>query len=250
MRWDPTPQRLARTRLPDSVVVESASQRTFDVLLEIKELLAGPEVARLQALSRELRFVDGRVTNPANLTKQNLQADYADPKYTESVQVVQAAFGRSREFMDFAMPKRIAPPLMSRYEPGMKYGGHADAAIIQLPNTRIRSDLSCTVFINEPASYDGGELRIMIGTRPIIFKGGAGDAIVYPSTTLHEVLPVRSGQRLVSITFIESFIADQHKRTQVYELNELAALEGATMKWENRVRLDVVRQNLMRMWAQ
>ncbi len=219
------------------------------MFLEIKGLLQPPEVARMQALSRELRFVDGRVTNPANQTKQNLQADFADPKYAESVQLVQGAFARSREFLDFAMPKRIAPPLLCRYEPGMKYGGHADAAIIQVQNGRLRSDLSCTVWIAHPSSYEGGELSIAMGNRKILIKGDPGDAIVYPSTTLHEVVPVRSGQRIVSITFIESFIADQHQRMQVYELNEIAALEGLTMKWENRVRLDVVRQNLMRMWA-
>ena len=89
----------------------------------------------------------------------------------------------------------------------------------------------------------------MLGNQAIAFKGAPGEAIVYPSTALHEVLPVRSGQRLVSITFIESYIADEHKRTQVYELNEIAALEGLAMKWENRVRLDVVRQNLLRMWS-
>lgn len=219
------------------------------MLLEIQDLLNPAEVARLQALARELKFVDGRISNPANLTKQNLQADNADPKYAESSQIVQTAFARSREFIDFAMPKRIAAPLLCRYEPGMKYGAHADSAILSLPGARIRSDLSCTVYVNDPTTYDGGELKIMLGSRPIFFKGPPGAAVVYPSTTMHEVVPVRSGQRLVSITFIESFIADQHKRMQVYELNEIAALEGLTMKWENRVRLDVVRQNLMRMWA-
>ena len=219
------------------------------MFLEIKNILTPPEVARLVALSRELRFVDGRVTNPANQTKNNLQVDYADPKYAESVQIVNAALSRSREFVDFAMPKRVAPPLLARYEAGMKYGAHADVAIIQLANGRLRSDLSCTVFIADPSAYEGGELSIMAGDRAIVFKGGPGDAIVYPSTTLHEVVPVRAGQRLVSITFIESYIADQHQRMQVYELNEIAALEGLTMKWENRVRLDVVRQNLMRMWS-
>jgi PKHD-type hydroxylase len=89
----------------------------------------------------------------------------------------------------------------------------------------------------------------VVGNQAIAFKGSAGDAIVYPSTALHEVVPVRSGQRLVSITFIESFVPDQHQRTQIYELNEVAALEGLTMKWESRVRLDVVRQNLLRMWS-
>jgi PKHD-type hydroxylase len=219
------------------------------VFLKIKNLLNEADVGRLEALGRELRFIDGRASNPANVTKNNLQADANDPKYTESMQIVSAAFGRSREFMDFAMPKRVAPPLLCRYEPGMKYGAHADAAILQVSGGVIRSDLSCTVFVGDPATYEGGELSIVVGNQAIGFKGAPGEAIVYPSTTLHEVLPVRSGQRLVSITFIESFIADQHRRTQVYELNEVAALEGNRMNWENRVRLDVVRQNLMRMWS-
>jgi PKHD-type hydroxylase len=219
------------------------------VLLKIKNLLTAAEIGRLSALSHQVRFVDGRASNPANVTKNNLQADAGDPNYTESVQIVNVALARSREFMDFAMPKRVAPPLLCRYEPGMKYGAHADAALIPLGSSRLRSDLSCTVFINEPSSYEGGELSIVVGNQAIPFKGAPGEAIVYPSTTLHEVVPVRSGQRLVSITFIESYIIDQHQRMQVYELNEIAALEGAAMSWESRVRLDVVRQNLMRMWS-
>jgi PKHD-type hydroxylase len=219
------------------------------VLLKIRNLLAPPEVARLTALSREVRFVEGRASNPANETKHNLQADTTDPKNAEVSQLVSAAFARSREFMDFAMPKRVAPPLLGRYSPGMKYGAHADAALIPLERSRLRSDVSCTVFLNEPETYEGGELSIVIGNQAIPFKGAPGEAILYPSTTLHEVVPVRSGERLVAITFIESYIADPHQRMQVYELNEIAALEGTTMRWENRVRLDVVRQNLMRMWS-
>jgi PKHD-type hydroxylase len=219
------------------------------VFCKIRNLLTPAEVTRLVELSRDLRFVEGRVTNPANLTKDNQQADPADPKYAESVQIVNQALGRSREFMDFALPKRVAPPLLSRYEPGMKYGAHADSALISLGNTRLRSDLSCTVFVSDPATYEGGELVITIGNQAVPFKGASGEAIIYPSTTLHEVMPVRAGQRLVSITFIESLICDQHQRMQVYELNDIAALEGQTMRWENRVRLDVVRQNLLRMWS-
>jgi PKHD-type hydroxylase len=75
-------------------------------------------------------FVDGRVSNPANQTKVNLQADPTDPQYAVSVQMVSAAFARSREFLDFALPKHVAPPMLCRYEPGMKYGAHADAAVI------------------------------------------------------------------------------------------------------------------------
>ncbi|MCC7198773.1 MAG: Fe2+-dependent dioxygenase [Gammaproteobacteria bacterium] len=219
-------------------------------MFKIKGLLNPQEIARLVALSRELKFVDGQATNPANRTKDNLQADNTDPRYAESVQIVGAALARSRDFNAFALPKRIAPPLLCRYEPGMKYGAHADAAIINLAGARLRSDLSCTVFIAEPSTYEGGELAIGLGNQTVPVKGAAGDAIIYPSTTLHEVVPVRSGQRLVSITFIESLIPDYHQRLQVYELNDVAAIEGPTMNWESRVRLDVVRQNLLRMWSQ
>lgn len=219
------------------------------VFLKIKNLLTAPECERLTALAADLHFVDGRVSNPAHTSKQNLQADPADPKYTESVQVVAGAFARSRDFGNFALPRRIAPPLLCRYEPGMQYGAHADAALIQLANVKLRSDLSCTVFVSEPSSYEGGELAMVVGNQTLAFKGSPGEAIVYPSTLWHEVVPVRSGQRLVSITFIESHIADPHKRLQVYELNEIAALEGLRMNPESRVRLDVVRQNLVRMWS-
>jgi PKHD-type hydroxylase len=219
------------------------------MLLKIKNLLSEDECARLVALASELKFVEGRVSNPANTSKQNLQVDTADPKYAESVQIVGGALARSREFASFAIPKRVAPPLLCRYEPGMKYGSHADAAIIQLPNVKVRSDLSCTVFIGDPSTYEGGELAMVLGNQTLAFKGAPGEAIVYPSTLLHEVVPVRSGHRLVSITFIESHIGDQHERMQVYELNEIAALEGLRMNPESRVRLDVVRQNLLRMWS-
>ena len=97
------------------------------MFLRIKNVLNATEVARLVELSRELRFVDGRISNPANQTKDNLQADPSDAKSAESSQLVQAALLRSREFVDFTMPKRIAAPLLARYEPGMKYGAHADA---------------------------------------------------------------------------------------------------------------------------
>jgi PKHD-type hydroxylase len=88
-----------------------------------------------------------------------------------------------------------------------------------------------------------------LGNQSVTLKGRPGEAIVYPSTTSHEVFPVRTGCRIVSITFIESMIADTHRRTQVFELGEVAALEGGKMQWGNRVRLDLVRQNLIRMWS-
>ncbi|HUO90353.1 MAG TPA: Fe2+-dependent dioxygenase [Rhizomicrobium sp.] len=219
------------------------------MILELKDFLNPAEVARLSALSRELKFVNGRVSNPSNTTKDNLQVDTADPRTAESTKIVADAFARSEAFRDFAFPRRIAPPLLCRYEPGMKYGAHADAAHLQVDGRVLQSDLSATVFIADPATYQGGELVFHLGTRPVVAKGAPGEVIIYPSTMLHEVRPVRAGTRLVSITFIESMIADEYRRTQLYELNEVAALEGLNMQWQNRVRLETVRQNLLRMWS-
>ena len=219
------------------------------MFLEIKSLLTESEVARLVSLSQGMKFVDGRATNTGFSQKQNLQADTGDAAYAESVKIVSDAFMRSREFRDFALPRRFAPPLLARYEPGMKYGPHADAAFIPLPEGPLRSDVSCTVFLSDPRSYEGGELVIHLGVRALPLKAAPGSAILYPSTTLHEVAPVRSGQRLVSLTFIESQIPDEQERAILFELGEISALEGNNMDWVNRMRLEVVRQNLTRKWS-
>jgi PKHD-type hydroxylase len=219
------------------------------MFLEVKNLLPESEVARLVALSQGMKFVDGRASNTGFSQKQNLQADTGDAAYAESVKIVSDAFNRSREFRDFAFPRRFAPPLLARYEPGMKYGPHADAAFIPLPGGPLRSDLSCTVFLNDPRSYEGGELVIHLGVRALPLKAAPGSAILYPSTTLHEVAPVRSGQRLVSLTFIESEIPDEQERAMLFELGEISALEGNNMNGVTRMRLEVVRQNLTRKWS-
>lgn len=217
------------------------------MFLEIASILNDGEVSRLHELAGLLKFVDGRLSNPANESKNNLQADLSDPRYGESSQIVLNALLRNRQFRDMAMPLRVAPPLLARYETGMKYGVHADAAHMRLPGGLLRSDLSCTVFIGD--AYEGGELTIHLGSRVLSFKGAPGHAVVYPSTTLHEVRPVTTGTRLVSITFIESVIADEAKRDVIYELNDVIALEGLAMRWENRIRLEAVRENLIRCWS-
>jgi len=219
------------------------------MFLEIPALLKAEETARLLAIAGEVTFVDGRLSNPANQSKVNQQADLSHPLHAESSQIVAGALARSREFIDFALPKRFAPPLLARYEPGMKYGVHADAAYMNVPGGPLRSDVSCTIFLSDPSTYEGGELTVHLGLKTLSFKGAPGSCVLYPSTTLHEVTPVRSGSRLVSLTFIESRIADETKRNLLYELNEVAALEGLKMEWSSRVRLEAVRYNLLRMWA-
>jgi PKHD-type hydroxylase len=132
----------------------------------------------------------------------------------------------------------------------MKYGAHADAAFIQLQGGAIRSDLSCTVFLNDPESYEGGALHIRLGDASIRFKLQPGETIVYPSDTLHEVEPVTKGERLVAITFIQSRVPNPFERSMLFELNEVAALEGLKMDQENFARLQLVQANLLRYFGE
>ena len=217
-------------------------------MYRVLPILTDAEIAECRRIAASTPFVDGRITNPHNIAKQNEQLH--DPTaYQKSSQLLMQAFGRSQEFAEFAFPVFIAPPLITRYKPGMKYGAHADAAFIQLPGTTIRSDLSCTIFLNEPKDYEGGELLLRLGDAQLTFKLKPGEAIIYPSDTFHQVVPVTKGERLVAITFIQSRIQDPFRRNMLYELNEVAALEGLKMDPENFGRLQLVQQNLLRHWS-
>lgn len=219
------------------------------MFLEIADVLTPDEVAQLRTIAAKARFVDGRISSPHSTVKDNLQIDHGDEAYQASSQMMAAALQRSEAFRNFAFPALMAPPLLARYQPGMKYGVHSDSAIIQLGARALRSDVSCTVFLNDPEAYEGGALAVWLGDRKVEFKLRPGSAVVYPSTTLHEVTPVTAGERLVGITFIESQIPDHTLRELLYQLDEVAALEGQNMSPENRVLLQHVRTNLRRMWT-
>lgn len=219
------------------------------IFTEIENILTAPELTKLREIAQGADFVDGRISNPHNTTKKNLQIDHTSKPYQESTQILGQALMRSEEFRNFAFVKRMAPPLLCRYEPGMEYGKHPDAAYLPMAPTPLRSDISCTIFLADPSTYEGGELTIHLGSKPVTVKGAAGAAVVYPSTTIHQVRPVTSGVRLVAITFVESQIIDENKRHLLYTLNEVAALEGYNIAWENRVQLEHVRHSLHRMWS-
>jgi PKHD-type hydroxylase len=217
-------------------------------MYRVLQVLNDAEIAECRRIAASTPFVDGRITNPHNLAKENEQLH--DPgAYQKSSELLRQALLRTPEFMEFAFPVALAPPLITRYKPGMKYGAHADAAFIQLPGATIRSDLSCTIFLNEPKDYDGGELHLRLGDAQLTFKLKPGEAIVYPSDTFHQVVPVTRGERLVAITFIQSRIQDPFRRNMLYELNEVAALEGLKMDRENFGRLQLIQQNLLRHWS-
>lgn len=216
-------------------------------MFKMIDILTSSQVTRLREIGNAAQYVDGKISNPHSTIKNNLQL-HDQAAYATSSKILGEALMTNAEFCDFAFPEKIAPPMMTRYEPGMNYGLHADAAMISLPRERIRSDLSCTVFLSDPDTYEGGALHIQMGHGDLRFKGEAGSAIVYPSNTLHEVEPVTKGERHVAITFIESQIADPIKRNLLYELNEVAALEGLSMSPENFTRLQAVQSNLSRIW--
>lgn len=218
-------------------------------MYRVLPLLTSQEIAECRRIAASASFVDGRITNPHNTAKQNEQL-HEIQDFQKSSQVISQAFARSEEFREFAFPVVIAPPLMTRYRPGMKYGAHTDSAFMRMPGGELRADLSCTVFLNDPADYEGGALRIQLGDADIRFKLRAGETVIYPSDTLHEVEPVTRGERLVAITFIQSRVPDPFRRNLLFNLNEVAALEGLKMSHENFTRLQLVQAQLLRYWGE
>jgi PKHD-type hydroxylase len=218
------------------------------MFLEIPDLLSRAQVAELLTIAATANFVDGRISNPNNPAKDNLQL-HDQAAYGQSSKIMIEALFERAEFVNFAFPKIVAPPMITKYGIGMKYGAHADAAFIPMGNRPLRTDLSATIFLADPASYDGGELSVLLGTRALTFKGAPGSAIIYPSNTLHQVIPVTHGERIAAISFIESDVPDISQRDLLYELNEVAALEGNNMAFENYSRLQRIQYGLRRMWS-
>jgi PKHD-type hydroxylase len=219
------------------------------MFFQIENFLAASEVRSVIEIAHEAKFIVGRQSNPHNFTKESAMGDPNDPMAQKASQIVLAAFQRSEEARNFLLPQRIAMPSLCRYDAGMKYGPHVDAAYLPVGPQPLRSDISCTVFITDPTNYQGGELVVHLGTEVVRIKGKAGSAVFYPSTTVHQVVPVSSGERLVLITFIESQIPDQLQRDILYALGEVRALEGLKMDWRNRTQLEYVIANLHRMWS-
>lgn len=213
----------------------------------IENVLSQEQITQLKSIAAKATFVDGKISNPHSKAKSNLQM-HDENLQQSAVNIMAQALFANESFVNFAMPIQFAPPLICRYTQGMKYGLHPDAALMGVGNVSIRSDLSATIFLNDPDTYEGGHLRTQLGTQEVRVKGPAGSVLVYPSYTLHEVEEVTRGERLVAITFIQSQIPDSFQRELLYELGEVAALEGNTMRDENFTRLQAVQYNLKRMW--
>lgn len=219
------------------------------MFLQIENFLEPQEVQAIAEIARQAKFIDGKLSNPHNVTKDNAIGDNTDPMARKAAQIGLSALQRSEEARNFVFPQRVAVPTLLRYDSGMKYGPHIDAAFMPVGPQPLRSDVACTMFISAPADYQGGELLIHLGTETTRIKGNPGSVVFYPSTHVHQVVPVSAGQRLVLITFIESQIPDAMQRDLLYALGEVRALEGLKMDWRNRTQLEYVIANLLRMWS-
>jgi PKHD-type hydroxylase len=218
------------------------------MFVKIPGVLEPSEVSEIVLALADARFDDGRATalGPAARVKNNLQADGGD----ELRRLVLTGLARSERFRQATMPKTVMPPVFNRYDTGMEYGAHVDA-----PTTRgadpLRLDVSVTVFLTDPAAYEGGELVVETLSGGIGIKLAAGDAVVYPASTLHRVAKVRSGTRLAAITWVRSMIRDPAQRELLCELD--VARRGLEKRAPDaRAELDLLNRtfhNLVRMWA-
>jgi PKHD-type hydroxylase len=210
----------------------------------------GPIRARLEAAAWE----DGRATagHQSAQVKSNLQLPQSDRMTREIGEEIVRALERSALFVSATLPRHVYPPLFNRYESGMDFGAHVDNAVRQIPGTphRLRTDLSATLFLNSPDEYDGGELLIedTYGSQSI--KLAAGDMVVYPSGSIHRVLPVTRGTRTASFLWIQSMVRDDGARALLYELDtSIRELARDGVRNEALVRLTACYHNLLRRWA-
>ncbi|EDX86272.1 oxidoreductase, 2OG-Fe(II) oxygenase family [Synechococcus sp. PCC 7335] len=217
----------------------------------IPDLLASEELDHLEKALSVAEFADGRLTAGwhAKLVKQNQQLTKT-PDTDALKDLVRKALQRNQLFQAVARPRAIHSLLISRYQEGMSYGRHVDNALMKAGGF-LRSDLSFTIFLNSPDTYEGGELVIEGADSETPYKLAAGSAIVYPSTSLHRVDPVTSGERLVVVGWVQSLIRQAEKREILFDLvtaqRSLFAKEGKTDEFD---LLSKSIANLLRMWAE
>ncbi|MEQ1697295.1 MAG: Fe2+-dependent dioxygenase [Hyphomicrobiaceae bacterium] len=226
------------------------------MLICIPEVLTKAQVASFRARMTEAEWIDGRGTAGVQSAsvKNNEQLGPNCPVARDLGDEILEALSRNALFLSAAVPLRIIPPLFSRYGEGQSFGIHVDNAIRGIPGTpiRIRTDLSCTLFLSEPEEYKGGELAIETNYGAHEVKLAAGDAVLYPSTSLHRVAPITNGQRVVSFFWMQSMVKLEAERALLFDLDqviqEMAAEQG--IDDVHVVRLTGIYHNLIRRCAE
>jgi PKHD-type hydroxylase len=214
----------------------------------IPGMLGPTELYEVLSKLNQMRFVDGASTaGPgARSVKNNLQADMSAPDYFELSRFVADKLMANETFTIAALPRRLTRVRFNLYHDAMNYGSHVDASTIE----DVRTDVSFTLFLAEPETYQGGELVIEDAAGDRAFKLKAGDIILYPGTTLHRVEPVTTGERVAAFGWIQSAVRDDAKRELLYDLDltrrSLFEQHGKSREVD---MLGKTRGNLIRMWA-
>ena len=225
------------------------------MLIAIPDVLDAAGVARVRALIDAAEWVDGNVTSgpQAALAKRNRQLPEDSAVAREAGGLVLDALGRSPLFVAAALPLKVFPPLFNRYAGGQDFGLHVDNAIRLKRGTdfRIRSDLSATLFLEDPAAYDGGELVIEDQFGPQVVKLPAGHLVLYPASSLHRVTPVTRGERTASFFWLQSMVRDDGERRTLFELDRAVQTVAADRGQGDAavVQLTGIYHNLLRRWA-
>ncbi len=227
------------------------------MLLQIPDILTAEEVAHCRAVLEASPWVDGRVTagDQAAQIKANLQIPEDSETARELGVVILKALARSPAFNSAVLPLRVLPPMFNRYDRNMTYGYHVDNSIRTIPGSggmRMRADVSTTIFLNDPDDYDGGDLIVedTYGTKAV--KLPAGHAVVYPSSSLHQVSPVTRGSRWASFFFTQSLVKDDGLRAMLYDLDVAIIDLRRELGDGNHAVLSLVNHyhNLLRRWAE
>ncbi len=227
------------------------------MLLQIPQVLSPEQLAFFRGRLAAASWADGRITagHQSGKAKNNEQLPENDPVAIELGALVREALKKNDNYFSAALPRVVFPPLFNRYRGGQAFGFHVDNAIRydrsgQLVQP-VRTDLSATLFLSDPESYDGGELVIedTYGTHQV--KLAAGDMVLYPGTSLHRVVPVTRGERLASFFWIQSLVRDDGDRRLLFELDvSIRRLTQTTPEHPALVQLTGVYHNLLRRWAE
>lgn len=226
------------------------------MFLQIDNVLSKQEAGDLRARLLSAEWVDGNVTSGAGSAsvKRNRQLPEAGEVTQAAQDMVGQALMNNATFLSAALPHTVFPPLFNRYGPGETFGLHVDNAIRVHggSGTRIRTDLSATLFLTEPEDYEGGELRIESNSGTLTYKLPAGSMLLYPSTTLHRVEEVTKGERVSSFMWLQSLVGDHDDRETLFDLDRsIQQLTEERGKTDREVlSLTRVYHNLVRRWSQ
>jgi PKHD-type hydroxylase len=225
------------------------------MLLAIPDVLDAAQIEEARGSLTSAQWIDGKATagHQGARVKDNQQLAVDDPIGRQVGNTILRALQVNPLFMSAALPLHILPPMFNRYSGGQTFGTHVDGSIRIIPGTghRIRTDLSCTLFLAGPEDYDGGELIIedTYGSKRV--KLPAGHMILYPSTSLHQVTPVTRGTRLCSFFWLQSMIRDGGQRSMLFEMDVAIQRLGAEKPdHPSVVQLTGIYHNLLRQWAE